>query len=667
VLPNNTFNTLAAALAGDVRLSSRFTTTGSVQYTRAAGRNRPGVGYNTGSLEQFIWMGRQVDMNLLRDRQYADNGSLYNWNYNFHNNPYWLQLDNPQDDRRDRVIGTIAGTVRATDWLSATLRTGRDFYNWDMDRDFAAGNVKYADPNYAGAFSTLQQFNSESNTDLLLTANHGLGHRLALSGLLGGTRRVTDYRTDYAYTSGISVPNIYNVSNSAVTPTLTQFRSRRQVNSLFGSAGVTLNDWWTVEGTARNDWSSTLPVTSRSYFYPGVNTSLVLTDAVPGLKSRGLSYAKLRAAYARVGSDADPYQLLTTYVGSNTKFGSLPQYSLSDNLANPNLKPEVTTSAETGVELQVLDDRVTLDASYYSKVTRDQILRLVVPAPSGYTSRAINAGRIKNAGAEASLSVTPFRQANGFSWTSTFTAGLNRGKVVTLTPGLTTVVLGSERSANIEAREGERYGVIFGNTYLRDSSGALLLANGLPQIGPRKVLGNVNPDWTGGWNNLLRFRRFTLNTLVDIRQGGNLFSNTNMMCDQSGACANTIRGREVDWNNPGIVVQGIDQATGKPNTTNVTSEQYFQGLWLINEQYVYDASYVKLREVRLGYALPQRLASRLYATGASFSLVGRNLFTHKHVPNVDPEFAYSTGNYQGIEFAQLPNNRSFGLSVQLTP
>jgi hypothetical protein len=336
-----------------------------VQYTRSRAQNRPGVGYNTGILEQFIWMGRQVDTRLLRDRIFDDQGNLFNWNYNFHNNPYWIQRENPQDDQRDRVIGSAAGTYRLADWLDLSARAGRDYYNWDMRRAFARGAVQYADPNYAGAFSVLDQYSSETNGDVLLNAHRPVGARLAVNALAGATRRINDYRTNYTYTTGISVPGIYNVSNSAVTPTLTQLRQRRQVNSVFGSAAVTLNDWWTVEGTARNDWSSTLPEDSRSYFYPGVNTSVVLTDALPGLKAGPLAYAKLRAAYARVGSDADPYQLLTTYTGSATKFGSLPQYSLGDVLANASLKPEVTTSAEAGAELQLFGDRVTLDASWY--------------------------------------------------------------------------------------------------------------------------------------------------------------------------------------------------------------------------------------------------------------------------------------------------------------
>jgi TonB-linked SusC/RagA family outer membrane protein len=672
VVPNNSFNSIAGVLAGDVSISSRFNTTGSVQYTRHGAQNRPMVGYSNGNpLGKFIWMGRQVDMSLLKAQQFDDQGNLFNWNYNFWNNPFWVYQYNPENDQRDRVIASVAGTYHLTDAIEATVRTGRDFYDWTIDQNYAAGSVlgNEVNPNYNGGFNAMRQSNLENNTDLLLTVKQGFGARLAVNGVLGGSRRVNEFRADTVRTNGILVPGIYNVSNSAVTPTLGQFQSRRLVNSVFGSAAVTFDDWWTVEGTARNDWSSTLPEANRSYFYPGANTSVVLTNAWPALKSSTLSYAKLRAAYARVGSDASPYALLSVFRGNSQKFGNRPQFSLDDVLANANLKPELTSSAEAGLEVQLFQERVALDASYYSKVTRNQILNLVVPSTSGYGSQAINAGRIKNAGIEASLSVIPIQHGStGLRWTSTFNVGVNRGKVVTLAPGLTTVILGSERSANIEAREGENYGVIFGNSYLRDSvTGKVVTADGIPQIGPRKILGNINPDWTGGWNNQVSFRRFTVNALVDIRRGGRIFSNTNMMCDQSGACSNTLRGREADWDKPGIVVDGIDKATGKPNAVKVTSEQYFQGLWLMNEEYTYDASYIKLRELRVGWALPERLAGRLAARSASISLVGRNLFTHKNVPNIDPEFAYSTGNFQGIDYAQLPNNRSIGFSLQVTP
>jgi hypothetical protein len=229
------------------------------------------------------------------------------------------------------------------------------------------------------------------------------------------------------------------------------------------------------------------------------------------------------------------------------------------------------------------------------------------------------------------------------------------------------VVLGTQRSASVVATVGQPYGQLTGYTFLRDATGNLLTQNGVPIRGPRAVLGNVNPRWVGGWNNAFRIKHFTASFLFDFHEGGKFFSNTNMMCDQSGMCANTLQGRAVDWNKPGIVANGIDQTTHQANTINVTSEQYFQSLWLINQAYTYDDSYVKLREVRIGYDLPSTLANRFNAQSVNVALVGRNLWTHSNVPNIDPEFTYSTGNAQGLEFAPMPTNRSIGITLQVTP
>jgi hypothetical protein len=228
-------------------------------------------------------------------------------------------------------------------------------------------------------------------------------------------------------------------------------------------------------------------------------------------------------------------------------------------------------------------------------------------------------------------------------------------------------VLGGTWSASVEARAGQPYGNIRGYGIKKDSVGNYLLAGGLPQRDTLQNLGNVQPDWTGGWSNTLRYKNFTLNTLIDTHMGGKIFSVTNMFGEYTGVLGNTTEGREVDWNNPGVVVKGTDVATGKPNTINVTSEDYFQNYFRLHERYVYDASYTKLRELRLSVDLPQRLSSMMFAQSASIALVGRNLFTWTKVPNIDPEFGYSTSNYQGMEFATLPNPRSFGFNVRLTP
>ena len=667
IIPNSFLRKVTALANGSLDVSSKVTATGSVNYIRSTGQNRPGVGYNSGILEQFVWFGRQVDMNVLRANQFDANGNLFNWNYNYHNNPFWLQYQNPEKDVRDRTIVNGSLQYRPTNWLNATLRSGTDFYRYNIDQQFAQGNLNFSDPSYAGAFSYLRDVNSENNTEALLNATKQATSKLDLNATLGGNIRNQTLSTEGVSTAGISVPGIYNVSNAAISPSNLQAFSRRRVNSVYGSASFTWDNWWTVEATGRNDWSSTLPAGQNSYFYPSVNTSIVLTDALPWLRGKGnLTYAKVRGAWAQVGADADPYQLRTTYAGLSTKFGSLPLYTLNNTLANANLKPEKTLSTEGGLELGFGDNRVTLDASIYDKATSNQIINLTISPTSGFNNRAINAGKIENKGFEALLSVVPFRSTNS-EWTSSFNYSMNRGRVVSLYPGLQTIVLGGTWSATVEARVGEPYGVIRGYTIKKDSAGNWLTSGGLPQRGPLAVLGNTQPKWTGGWNNTVRYKSFTLNALLDMHIGGSIFSVTNMFGEYTGVLGNTTYGREVDWNNPGIVVKGIDQKTKQPNTITVTSEDYFQSFFRLHERYVYDDTWTKLREVRLSYDLPLRFANKMYAQSASIALVGRNLITWTNVPNIDPEFAYSTSNYQGMEFAALPNTRSFGFSVRLTP
>lgn len=676
-IPNNQFSKTSGLLNGSLRVNDRLTTDASVDYIHNAAMNRPGVGYANSIMEGlFVWFGRQVDMNALRNYQQGatvNNGPSnreFNWNYNFHNNPFWMQYQNPLQDVRDRVIGTVGATYKLTDWLSAVARTGSDIYRYNVDHRFAQGNIEGngVDPKFFGAFQTIEDYSNQNNSSLLLNADKALGGHFQFTGTLGGNARKEVFNTASTFSSGISVPGIYNVSNAAVTPQLGQFSSIREVNSVFGDAAVTLNNWWTVEGTARNDWSSTLPQGANSYFYPSLNTSIVLTDAIPALKNGVLSYLKLRASTAKVGNDANPYQLRTTYSGLSTKFGSLPQFTLQNALANAQLKPENTSAGEFGVEMSLLDGRVTFDGSLYNKATRNQIFTIPVSPASGFSTKSVNAGEITNKGGEFLLGITPIQTASGFSWTSTFNYSKNKSMVTSLAPGIKTFILGSTWYTNIEARAGQPYGSIFAYSLQRDSAtGQLLTDGGLTVLGGRKVVGNIQPRWTGGWNNQFNYKNFTLSALLDVKRGGNIVSITNFFGDYTGVLAQTLKGREVDWNKPGVVVKGIDINTGKANTDTVTTEQYLQNIFPSTEPYVYDDSYVKLREVRVGFDLPARWASMFNARAMNIALSGRNLHTWTKVPNIDPEFAFQTGNFQGIEFAALPTARSIGINLRITP
>jgi hypothetical protein len=257
---------------------------------------------------------------------------------------------------------------------------------------------------------------------------------------------------------------------------------------------------------------------------------------------------------------------------------------------------------------------------------------------------------------------------SGFEWNSTFNYSRNKSMVDRLAPGITTFVIGTSWYTNIEAREGEPYGSIFGYSFDRDSAtGKIYTDGGITVLGERKVLGNIQPTWTGGWSNGFKFKNFSLNALLDIRRGGNIVSITNFFGDYAGVTKQSMRGREEDWNKPGIVVDGIDINTGKPNDVNVTAEAYFQNIFPVMEPYVYKADWVKLREVRFGFDIPTTWASRLNARAINVALTGRNLHTWTDVPNIDPEFSYSIGNFQGVEFAALPNARMWGLSFRITP
>jgi TonB-linked SusC/RagA family outer membrane protein len=674
-VPNNNFQKTTGLLNGALKVTSKLDADATLQYVHNTAMNRPGVGYNNGILESFVWFGRQVDMNALRNYSLGgatNNGPAnreFNWNYNFHNNPFWMMFENPLQDTRDRFVGTVSATYKLTDWMNLIGRTGSDIYRLNINQAWGQGNIQgnNISPNYFGGLDTQNDYSNQNNSDLLLTVNRGLGSRLALNGTLGGTVRREVFNNDGISTPGLSVAGIYNISNAAITPTPNQFQSRRQVNSLYGNAALTLNNWWTVEGTARNDWSSTLPKAHNSYFYPSVSTSFVLSDAIPSLKNNILSYAKVRAAYAQVGNDADPYQLATTYVGTNP-ISNQPRFGLQNTIANPDLKPEKTTAKEAGLEISLFNGRTTFDFSAYDKATRNQIFTIPVSPASGYTLKAVNAGKISNKGIDFLLGVTPVQLANGFEWTSTFNYSRNKSMVDELAPGISTFIIGSSWNTNIEARAGQPYGSIYGYGFEHDSAtGKIMTDGGYPVTLVQRVLGNIQPKWTGGWSNTVRYKALTLSGLLDYKRGGNIVSITNMWGDYAGVTANTLRGRTVDWDNPGIVLDGIDDVTGLPNTINITSEQYFQSIYPSVEPFTYDASYVKLRELRFGLDLPATWASRLNSQAISIALTGRNLHTWTKVPNIDPEFSYTVGNFQGIEFAALPNARSWGLSFRITP
>lgn len=660
------------ALNGGGDMSDRLRADGSVQYVASDAENRPAQGYGGDNfMWQFLWFGRQVDTRQLRERLRNPDGTQYNWNNRWNNNPYWTALENRNWDSRDRIIGSGSLTYEVAPWLTAMVRSGSDWYEENRKRTYAAGTIGQSGVDANGAFDEATLFRQETNTDFLLTANWGRFGDLEVSSNVGGNRRDNTYRSSGAYVRNLVVPGLYDLGNAAVAPDVRDWRERKRVNSLYGAAQLAFRDYWFVDVTGRNDWSSTLPEGSNSYFYPAVSSSFVFSDAFPGLGGSVLSYGKLRAGWARVGNDADPYQLLDPYV-SDTPFNGVPRYTASNRLRNFGLKPEETESWEVGAELRFLGDRLGIEATYYDKATSNQIIPVQISALTGFTERMLNAGKITNRGVELLVDATPVRLDDGLEWSVTGTYSRNRNEVAELYGDLQTIVLGTYYGVGVEARKGEPYGQMYGRKYARDSQGRIVVgSNGLPlnsSTNPNGLLGNYNPDWTGSLASRLAFRGAALSVLLDTRQGGSIYSLTNAYGRRSGVLAETLQGRErTPFDSlvvPGVVVVAGDTVA---NARKVSAQAYHRGLTGIHEQFVFDASFVKLREVRLGYDVPRNLTGRMRLSGLNLAVVGRNLKLWSDVPHIDPETAFDATNVQGFEYSQVPSARSIGFNVTVTP
>ena len=679
MFPGNELKRINTSLSGGASLTDRLGADGAVHYIRATGDNRPGTGYSPdNAMQQFIWFGRQVDTRLLKNYTNEDGGQ-FNWNYNYHNNPYWLAHANWNSDQRDRVIGTGSVNYQLTSWLNASARAGTDWYRDFRKRTWAVGTLDFP----KGGFEEDEIFRQETNAEFLFTANRDLLSELGMTVNFGGNRRMNTYQFTNEGTSQLVAPGVYNIGNSAIPPVIESFESEKRINSLYGSAQFAYNNYFFVDVTGRNDWSSTLPADNNSYFYPSVSTSLIFTDIVPQLRSNALSYGKLRGSWTKVGNDADPYQLAAVYTAVQP-FGNIPLYAVPNTIPNATLKPEETAAWEVGTELRFWD-RATLDFTYYDKRTSNQILGAQISGATGFTNIVLNAGEITNKGVELLLDATPVRLANGFEWGVTLNYARNRSQVAELYGDLQTVVLGSYWSMTIEARKGEPYGAFYGNPYLRDSQGRLILNNGRPVVDAQKrVLGNYNPDWTGGVMNTFRYRNVDFSFLFDIKQGGDLYSTSNQWGRYAGVLAETVIGRQDlngDGQPDGLLIEGVNYRTpapgctagndcftdGSANTTRTAAEAYQHSLWRIHEEWIYDASYIKLREMKLGYTVPGNFAARMGLSAMNLSLVGRNLWLSTDVPHIDPETAFSAGNVQGLEFGQLPSARSIGFNITVTP
>lgn len=706
IVPNAGTNKTNISLNTDYHLAKWIVVGATANYIVYTAPSLPGSATPSGSnvrsnspMLQFLWFGRQVDTNSLK----AD--YTRNWNSSYYDNPFWSASYNTQSQERHRLIGDLHAEFRLTDGLNVRFRTSTDWYNDRRKSKVKWGSAGAGSP--YGSYAEDAYTVKENNTEVLATYIKQLNKNWGIDALLGFNVRNKQYENNYQAAPRLAVADLYTLTNSRDPLTSSNDFYRLRQYGLYGSIQLDYRRWAFLNITGRNDWSSTLPVDNNSYFYPSVTASVLLSEAF-GWRSKTVNYLKIRGGWSQVGADANPYQLATVFT-SETAFNGNPLQSSSTIGMNPNLKPEKTSSIEAGFEAAFWDNRLYLDFTYYKTDSRNQILKLATTAASGYTSQVRNAGHIRNRGYEIQLGAVPIQTSKGFRWNLDLNYGANSSKVVKLDDeGLITSYQLYSSGIQILASVGEAYGTLFGTSYVRDANGNVVVdANGLPKISTtNKTLGKFTPDWTGGISNTFSYRSLSLSFLIDASVGGSIFSNTNKTGKYTGVLANTLSGRDAEhgglWyytdamgNNvrlpespsysvssdglyyaqvngqstrvyqDGIMVEGVTES-GSKNEEVVSAEKYYHRIYSIAEANVYDASYVKLREVALSYRLPRLWTQKLHLQEASVTLTGRNLWTiYKSVPNIDPESALTTGNAQGVEAYSLPTTRSFGVNLSV--
>lgn len=679
ILPNSKINKNLINFGGTYNITSKLTAGASVNFSNINGRGRYGTGYDDKNpMTNFRqWWQTNVDVQEQRDAYFRNRENI-TWNWHdpedlvpiYWDNPYFTRYENYQNDTRNRTFGNVNLNYKITDWLNVLGRIGLDTYDELQEERQALGSIGV--PYYSRFNRTFR----ETNYDLQANFDRDVSTDLNLKALLGtNIRRERTESINASTNGGLNIARVYALTNSRFPLNAPdEFQGRREVQGFFGGATLTWRDMVTLDATLRRDKSSTLPEGNNTYYYPSISTGFTFSKLLP--TATWLSYAKLRANYAQVGNDAPLFAVLDIYQILPT-FGTEPRASVPNTKNNPNLKPERTQSAEVGLEMSFLRNRLGFDLTYYNARTIDQILPLAVSSATGYSTKYLNAGTIENKGIELSVNANPV-QKRDFSWNVNLNWTRNRNQVVELFPGADNLVLASfQGGVSLNASLGQPYGTIRGSNYVYTNGEKTVGSDGfyLVSDASNEVIGNPNPDWIGGINNSLRYKNLSLSWLVDVRKGGDVWSLDMSYGLYTGMYPETAGNNDLGnpLRNPvseggGVILPGVTE-DGKPNTIRIDAGEagtlggpdYYPAA-----HHVYDASFVKLREAVLTYSLPSNVVSRLRAfKGIDVSVIGRNLWLiHKNLPYADPEETMSAGNLQGYQGGAYPTTRMFTFNLK---
>ena len=658
-----------------------------VTYTHEGVKNRPAVADHRANIaKNLMTLSTTFDQAWLKEHYEDENGEYYNWNdgdvYNI--NPYWVLHKMTNRSWKDNYKGSAVIRYRPLKQLTLQATAGTDI-NYFTFEEFAYPTS----PGRERGMLSTKDYKNRMYTAELLAIYKGKFKKWDYGATLGGSLYKTDNKTQVVTAQNMIMRDAKTLQ-SFTEKTIREEIYRRQINSVYGSMNFAYDNFAFLDMTLRGDCSSTLPVNNNVYWYPSVSGSLLFSELLHVDKNI-LPYGKVRASWAKVGNDTSPYMLRPTYEMALNSFGQYPMASISgDVIPNKNLKPTMTNSIELGFELKFLKNRLGLDFTYYNQNSKDQILRMNTSYASGYRYQLINAGDIENRGVEVVLNTRPIEMKD-FSWDLNVNFAKNSNKVKELANGVDEFELASARwlGVKVVAKVGENYGCIMGKDFLRNDNGDIIIdgKTGLPKMThDLKVLGNATWDWTGGLTTNVRYKNFSMGAIFDVKVGADLYSMSARSAYSTGKHKETLEGRDAwyeseekrlaagvtskDWHpTGGYVAKGvIEQPDGtfKPNDIFVSPQEYWTYVTTQTARpFIYDNTYVKLRELTLSYAFPRRLLGKV-VNALSVSFVARNLFNlYKNVPNIDPDSNYNNSTGMGLEFGSLPSRRSFGLNVNL--
>jgi TonB-linked SusC/RagA family outer membrane protein len=682
IIPGSNLNrtNLTARAVSRFGKGDRWTTDTKIQYVNSRANNRPTGGNNNSNIFNTLYM-LPVNLNI-RDFSAAkrDNGRMLWYGSGQRVNPYWSQLYDLNEDIRDRFIMSGSLKYDFTSWLNAEVRGGADIYTTNFENKRYAGSPSPANGSYSNGKET---FNETNYSALINARKDNLFGKLGGSLSVGGNLMRQKRNKLEANAGELQVPDFFAINNGKNNPTITETYSEKRINSLYGTVGVNWDAYWFIDATFRNDWSSALSPENRSFFYPSVSTSLIVTDMIErmgGHMPAWVTYGKVRASYAQAGNDMAPYQLYNTFDISKDPNGNTIA-KRKTTLFDPNVKSELIKNVELGAEARLFNNRVGLDFTWYKSNATRQLIDLPMDPLSGYSFRKINAGDIENKGIEIMLNARVLDKPQGLSWDLNVNYSANKNTVKELGEGIELYSLGGFDAVQVYAAAGEKYGEIWGTAYQRVEDetsphfGKIIVnASGLPLgTADRKRLGNQQASGLLGVTNTLYYKNFSFGFQVDARFGGEIFSGTISSMSRAGTWEETaVNGQRGDFIVDGVIYDAATK-TYSPNTVATNQQQYwFNGIGInnlgITEAFIYDASNVRLRNVQFAYNLPSKLLSRTPIQRASVGLSCNNVWMiSSHAKGIDPESVFATNtNAVGFENGSAPTFRTFLFNLNIS-